>query len=149
MKMRTYNVSEEYLESLSQEMLEWSLYESSLTIPQFLQLKGIGYPFLKYFIYASDLVCNAYEIMKSRLCNRWLEMAMTKDELPPHRAKVLMRYLRIYDSHALDLEQQSKQQLEEAKLRAETNYIVEKYERENLSQPYTSKYDDNVNKRRS
>jgi len=148
MKMRTYNASPEYLEDLCDQMLEWVKDPNALTIPQFLQKKGIGYPFFKYFVYASDKVCNTYEIMKSILCNRWLHMAMTKDELPPHRAKVLMRYLRLYDSHALDMEQMAKEQLEDARVASEMKYTLEKYDRKELSEPYKSIYNDNVNKRR-
>jgi len=62
MKMRTYNASPEYLEDLCDQMLEWVKDPNALTIPQFLQKKGIGYPFFKYFVYASDKVCNTYEI---------------------------------------------------------------------------------------
>lgn len=148
MKMRTYNASPEYLEDLCDAMLEWVKEDNALTVPQFLQKKGIGYPFFKYFVYASDKVCNTYEIMKSILCNRWLHMAMTKDELPPHRSKVLMRYLRLYDSHALDMEHMAKEQLEDARVASEMKYTLEKYDKQKLSEPYKSIYNDNVNKRR-
>lgn len=148
MKSRTVSVSPEYLDSLCEWMEEWSKDENSYIIPQFLQKHGIGYPYLKYFVEQSPKVCGYFEVMKATLCNRWLDLSLKKDNLPPHRTKVLMRYLRIYDSHGFDMEQQSKEQIAAASKEAETKYIIENYGKQPIDKDYESHYSNNTNKRR-
>lgn len=148
MRMREINVSDEYLEHLCEELLKWVEDPKSLTIPQFLAQKGIGYPYFKYFVYRSAQVCNTYEVVKAKLNSRWLEMGLGYREIPAHRCKMLMRYLRLYDSHALDIEQESRERVAEASAKAEVKYTLEKYERAELEEPYRGIYQSNVDKRR-
>ena len=148
MKMREIQVSQEYVETLCEKMIEWVQDQDSLTIPQFLQWKGIGYPYLKYICHAYPQAQNAFEVMKSILNNRWFHMAMTKDELPPHRAKMLMRYLRLYDSHALDVEEESRKSVAVAETKSQMQYIAEYYDRSDLAEPFKGIFDQNVSKRR-
>ena len=149
MKMREVQVSQEYVETLCEKMLEWVKKEDAYTIPQFLQWKGIGYPYLKYIVHTNPQACNTFEVMKAILNNRWLHMAMSKDELPPHRAKVLMRYLRLYDSHGLDVEEESRKQIVEAETKQQMQFLAEQYDRSDLEEPYRGIYEKNIDKRRS
>ena len=75
-------------------------------------------------------------------------MALHKENLPHHRAKVLMRYLRLYDSHALDTEEESRKRIAEVETKLHMQYTAEKYDRSELTEPYRGLYEDNVNKRR-
>ena len=104
---------------------------------------------LKYIVNTNGHACNTFEVMKSILANRWLHMALTKDNLPPHRAKVLMRYLRLYDSHGLDVEEEIRKKVVDAQTEREMRYALEKYDRSELKEPYRKIFDDNVDKRRS
>lgn len=149
MKMRRIDVSDEYIESLGEWMLKWVKKPDAYTISQFLQYKGIGYPYFKYFIYEYPQLHNIYEVVKSILCNRWLKMALQQKDIPQHRAKVLMRYLRLYDSHGFDMEQEARQNVAAAEKTAELNYITENYARERLDGVYKQNYQKNVDKRRS
>lgn len=149
MKMREVQVSQEYVETLCEKMIEWVQKNDAYTIPQFLQWKGLGYPYLKYICYAYPQAQNAFEVMKSILNNRWFHLAMSKDELPPHRAKMLMRYLRLYDSHALDVEEESRKTIAEAETKTQMQYIAEYYDRSDLTEPFKGIFDGNVDKRRS
>ena len=97
MRFDYIQVSPDYLDDLAGSMLEWAEREDSYAIPQFLRWKGIGYSYMQHFRYKSELVRNTFDIVQAILHTRWLNLAMTKDEIPPHRAKVLMRYLRLYD----------------------------------------------------
>lgn len=148
MRMREINVSEEYLEHLAEELISWVEDPKSLTIPQFLGYKGVGYPYFKYFVYISPHLANAFEVVKAKLNTRWLEMGLGCRELPAHRGKMLMRYLRLYDSHALDMEQEAREKVAEATARADIKYTLEKYEQEELQEPYRGIYQKNVDKRR-
>ena len=148
MRMRKVQVSEEYLDSLCDWMLNWVGQPESLTIPQFLADKGIGYPYLKYFCYISPQVENTFEVVKAILHCRWLLMGLSQEELPPHRAKMLMRYLRFYDSHALDVEDESKKAVAEAQTIAEMQFTSEQYARERLDEPFKGLYEKNDDKRR-
>ena len=149
MKMKELQVSEEYLDSLCEWMMEWVKKDDAYTVPQFLQWKGIGYHYFKYFLHRSPKVLNTFEVMKSVLCNRWLHLAMTRDELPAHRSKVLLRYLKLYDSHAVDMEQEAREQVAAIEKTVEATYISENYAREKLDGVYRDHYAQNVNKRRS
>tara|TARA_Y100000034_G_scaffold134987_1_gene205160 strand:- start:1393 stop:1854 length:462 start_codon:yes stop_codon:yes gene_type:complete len=149
MKMRAIQVSEEYLESLAQWMEEWVKLESSLTIPQFLKAKGIGYQYLKYFIYISPLVQNTFEVMKATLFTRWLDMAMSKEKMPAHRAGVLMRYIKYYDSHTFDLDQEARKEIASLEQQSELMYKAENYANEDLKGIHRELYDQNVDKRGS
>ncbi len=147
MKMRRFDASDEYLDSLCEWMLEFAEKEDSLIIPQFLALKGIGYPFLKYFVSVSPKVANSFEIMKSKLCNRWLSKGLTMDNLSPHMAKVMIKYIRLYDSHGFDLEQEARQQIAVAEKTAEVKTIIaENYQDAKLDAKYETLYIDNTRK---
>lgn len=148
MKMAGLQVSTEYIEDLCEKMLEWVKNPKAYTVPQFLQWKGIGYPYLKHLIYAHPQVCNTFEVMKSILNNRWFHLAMKEKELPAHQSKMLLRYLNLYDSHALDVEEESKKRISEAQSRPHIRYTPEGYDRSNLTGPYEGIYERNVNKRR-
>ena len=148
MKMREVQVSDEYIQTLCKKMLEWVKKPDAYTVPQFLQWKGVGYPYLKYLIHVYPQVCNTFEVMKSILNNRWFHMAMKEYDLPPHRAKVLLRYLRLYDSHALDVEEESRKKIAEVENKLHMQYIAENYDRSQLREPYKGIYEQNVDKRR-
>lgn len=147
--MNPIQVSPDYLEDVCIWMLEWAERDDAYTIPQFLQWKGIGYSYLKHFCYQSEKVRNTFDIMKSMLHVRWLDLAMTKDEIPPHRAKVLMRYLRLYDCHGLDVEKTIRQASLDANTEADMRRVAQNYAREELEQPYRDIYEQNDNKRRN
>ena len=146
--MREIQVSDEYLDSLCDWMMEWVKKDSSLTIPQFLKERGIGYPYFKFFIWRSPKVNNVYEVMKSTLFCKWLNMGLYDKDLSQHKAKILMRYINLYDSHGFDLQQEAKNEESVATKTAELNYITENYAQEKLNATYQSFYDRNVNKRR-
>lgn len=148
MRMREIQVSQEYVDTLCEKMMEWVKKDDSWTIPQFLQWKGIGYPYLKYIVHTHPQAGNAFEVMKSILNNRWFHYAWTNNELPPHRAKMLMRYLRLYDSHALDVEEEAKKQIAEVETKTQMQFIAEHYDRSELDEPFKGIYDKNVDKRR-
>jgi len=145
--MQPVEVNSQYVTNLQNDMIEWVKGEDSLTIPQFLEWKGIGYPALKYIIHHYPEVANTFEVIKAILCNKWFNMAMTKDKLPTHRSKMLGRYVRWYDSHVLDMEEESKKRITEVETKTHLQYLAESYARSDLTEPYKEIYDDNVNKR--
>lgn len=149
MRMRPIQVSDEYVETLCDKMLEWVQKKDSFTIPQFLQWKGIGYPYLKYIVYTYPQAQNAFEVMKAILNNRWFHLAMSNNDLPHHKSKMLMRYLRLYDSHALDVEEESKKNIVEAETKTQMQYLADYYDRSELTEPFKGIYDENIDKRRS
>jgi len=149
MRMRSIQVSEEYLLSLVEWMEEWVKDEEALTIPQFLKAKGIGYQYLKYFVYISPLVQNAFEIMKATLFTKWLKMALSKEKMPAHRAAVVMRYIKYYDSHTFDLDQEARKEISNLEQQSELIYKADNYADEDLKGIHRELYDENVNKRGS
>ncbi len=148
MRMRPLNVSDEYLDSVCERMREWAKKKDSYTIPQFLELEDLSYPFLKYFIYKSNKVMNTFEVVKATLCNRWLDLVMGKGPISPSKAAVLMRFLRLYDSHGMDMETQARGEVASAEIRAEAQYQAENYAGENLKGIHREQYEKNVDKRR-
>jgi len=148
MKMMEISVSDEYLDSVCEWMMEWVQKDDSLTVPQFLQWKGIGYPFFKYFVYRSSKVMNTFEVMKSILCNRWFHKAMYTEDLSPQRAKILFRYLRLYDSHGLDIEQIAREERVAVERKVDLQFAADNYAREKLDGEYQHIYQQNDDKRR-
>lgn len=153
MRGRRLNVSPEYIESLSSWLLSWADKPTSKCITQFLKEYEIGYPFLKYFVNNNNVICNAYEVAKYKLWCRWFEWAMATEKIPDHQCKILMRYLRRYDSHGLDLDAKAwgakKAAEKEAEEKTHNEIIEERYGDTKLPEPYDSIVQDNVDKRRS
>lgn len=148
MKMRQIAVSQEYIDSLCEWMFEWVKKDDALVIPQFLQWKGIGYPYLKYFCHTNEKVNNTFEVVKAILHNRWFHKAMYTKELSSDKRKLLMRYLRQYDSCGIDIEEQIKTAVAEREALTEMKVYAENYAREELQQDYRGIYEENVDKRR-
>ena len=142
-------VTPDYLDDVAESMLEWAQRDDAYTIPQFLRLKGIGYSYMKHFCYKSELVRNTFDIVQAILHTRWFNLAMNQDEIPAHRVKVLMRYLRLYDGHGLDIEKSMKEAVDESAIIADMQRTADNYAKEELKQPYLGIYDENDNKRRS
>ncbi len=150
MRFDYIQVTPDYLDDLCDCMLEWAKGdEDAYTIPQFLRLKGIGYSYMKHFCYQSELVRNTFDIVQAILHTRWFNLAMNKNEIPPHRAKVLMRYLRLYDGHGLDVEKTMREAALDANTEADMRRVAQNYAREKLKPPYQKIYDENDNKRRN
>ena len=149
MRFDYIQVTPDYLDDLCDSMLEWAELDDAYTIPQFLRFKGIGYSYMKHFCYKSELVRNTFDIVQSILHTRWFNLAMTKDELPAHRSKVLMRYLRLYDGHGLDIEKTMRESALNAETEADMRRVAQNYANEKLKQPYQNIYEQNDNKRRN
>lgn len=148
MDMCEINVSEEYIEHLCEHMLEWVQKPDAFTTSQFFQEVGIGYPYFKYFCHVFPSVNNTFDVMKSILCNRWIHFAMNNDEVPSHQVKLLTRFVRLYDSYGLDVEEGMRHRVAEAERTATFNYLSEKYDKQPLHRDYQKIYEENDNKRR-
>lgn len=147
--MREVPVSDEYLETICEWMIEWSKKEDSLVFPQFLEANGIGFPYFKYFTHVSQQVFNTFEIVKSVLCARWVMRAMTSSKMPAHQCKVMMKYIRIYDTHALDIEREMKISVAAVEKEVEIKFIADNYANAKLDRDYQKNYSDNTDQRRS
>lgn len=148
MKAKIIEVSDEYLDSLCDWMTSWVSNEKSLTLPQFLQSKGIGMFYFKYFLQISDKVANTYECMKYQLHSRWLDKAMNEKEMPAHQAKIMSKYLNLYDSHARDLVQQEKLAVAEVEKTVENNYRTDNYADRKLNGAYNTHFEKSLDKGR-
>lgn len=146
MKPKIIEVSDEYLSSLCDWMLEWVTLEDSLTFPDFLQSRGIGLFYFKYFQQISDKVNNTYECVKYQLHNRWLKKAMTQTEIPAHQVKILNKYLNLYDSHARDLVQQDRLAVAEVEKTIEHHYSSDNYANSQLEPTYQVHFEKSANK---
>ena len=145
--MRYFQPSEEYLEAVSQWLLEWVEDPEAYVFTQFLSKYGIGYNFFKFMEYNDDRISNAFEVVKAKLHNRWIKLALEEKNMPIHKSKVLMRYLRLYDSHGLDIEFRLKTAIAEAEVIGDMKrYKIEKYGTDQLSGPYRKIYDSNIDK---
>jgi hypothetical protein len=148
MKEPRIQVSTEYLDDLCDKMLDWVKKPDSMTVPQFLKWKGLGYSYLKYFCFISDKVNNTFEHMRSILFCKWFDMAMKEKELPKHQITLLNRYIKYYDAHTMDLEKEIREKEAEVKAITEMRITAENYARAQLESPFADFYEDNANKRR-
>lgn len=142
-------VPDGYIEALCKSMKEWGSKEGSLTIPQFLKYKGLANFYLQNFIENYPEVRACLDVLKSTLCVRWIMMAMNDSNLSPTKAKVLLRYVRLYDLEGLQTERESQAALKEAEKTAELQFYAENFANHELTGVYKSHYDTNTNKSRS
>lgn len=146
MHPKEIGTSEEYRQALPDFMLEWAKSKKSLTIPQLLEEIGIGYSYFKYLCDCYPPIDVAFEMIKNTLFNRWLAMGLKEDKLPPHKMKLIARYIRLYDLDGLDTEDKSKATIAREAVKAELDYVREEYESESLPEPYNTMYQRNLNK---
>ena len=143
------SVSEDYIESLCERLEEWSNEKDSFAIPQFLKLNGIGWSFFQSIMESHPKLRNQFEVTIAGLYSKWFDYAMRSKSLPNHIDKILTKYLRVYDSHAFQVETELKKEVSEITKIITKNYAVEDYSKERLEGLYKSLYESESNKRRS
>lgn len=146
-----YQASDEYLDKLNKTL--WSWIEDNpdaYTFPEFLKSVRVGWSFFRWCVSMDPQLKNTFEVVQSILHGRWLKHAFM-DKIFSHREKVLLRYLRIYDAHSLQIERDMKAQVDSEVERAKifANYEVETYKNEQLEGKPAEIYEKNLNKRRS
>ena len=149
-KFRNIDVSEEYLQHLSDELKDWSAKHDSWIIAQFLKSQDIGWGLFKHFLSMSPLLQNTFDVTVSHLCSKWVMYALESKNMPAHMCKVLMKYLKVYDNHAFDIEHEARKQLAAAKQEVMTQleFMNEDYSQEKLDGIYKDIYESQDNKRR-
>ncbi len=148
---RAVDVSDGMIERIGTALEKWAENESHMIIAEFCSEFGIGYNYLKHFVWTYPRLANIYETTLSTLCVRWLKYARDKDNLSSHMAKIVLRYLRAYDLHARDQEIEARKEiaLAETDPTRNLNIEVKDYATEKLEGVFKLKYDENVDKRRS
>lgn len=147
-KMAHVQVSEEYLDTVCQWLEKWGHQEDSWIIAQFLKKHGIGWSYFKHFLTLSPKLKNTFEVVIAGLCEKWVRYAMEKKSLPQHMQKIILRYLRVYDNHAYDMDLEAKKELAREETTATLDYVKEDYAREQLEGVFKRIYELNSNKRR-
>ena len=141
-------VSEEYLDTVCQWLEEWVTKPSSLAIPQFLAEKGIGWKYFQQFRDLSPRVNNTFEVVIAQLHAKWMKYAFSKKILPKHLTSILMRYLRVYDDHAYQVEIAAKKEISENSSLNFVPYESKNYGNSSLQGIYKKFYKINEDKRR-
>lgn len=119
------SVSEEYIDTVCDWLEKWSKQKDSWIIPQFLKKHGIGWSYFRGMIEAHPELHHVFEVTISGLCEKWFFYAMEKESFPKHMEKILMKYLRVYDSHAFFIEQEAKKEIEQSVKFSVTEYAIE------------------------
>lgn len=152
MKMRRVDVSAEYCEELCFRLLEFAKKPTSWTFPEFFADQDIGYSYFKWIAHYHPEVHHAFEVAKSILCKRWINFAFKDKEsknLAPHQAKLLLRYINLYDLHGRDVKDTEREALKEIETIADMRYQAECYAGAKLDGIHQQNYDQNISKRRS
>lgn len=148
-KQKFVTVSEEYLETVCDWLEKWATHDDSWIIAQFLKKHGIGWSYFKHFISISPKLENIFETVIAGLCEKWLLYAMKKENMPFHMQKILMKYLRVYDNHAYDVDQQAKKEIAREETAPTHNYVKEDYTQHQLEGVFKHIYELNTDKRRN
>lgn len=143
------SVSKEYISTVCEWLENWAAEKDSWIIPQFLKKYGIGWSYFEAMKSISPLLNYSFEVTVAGLAGKWLLYAKDKKELPLHMQKVLLKYMRVYDQHAYQVDQEAKKEIATNTKIAVTNYAVENYSKEQLEGLHKRIYDDNDNKRGS
>lgn len=150
MRPREIDVSEEFIDSIAHELERWAEDPSAKVFSDFLADNGIAYSYFKYFIEVSPLLATTFEVVKAKLVGKWVKYGLIDNkDLPPHKMKLMMRYLKLYDDHGRDVEDESKARIIDAEEKSRVKYAGQQYAGLKLKGPYAKNFDANVNKRRS
>lgn len=142
-------VSDEYLETVCDWLEKWASHKDSWIIAQFLKKHGIGWSYFKHFISISPKLENIFETTIAGLCEKWLLYAMKKESLPAHMQRILMKYLRVYDNHAYDVDQQAKKEIAREETTDKNDYVKEDWAQKQLEGVFKDIYEYNTDKRRN
>ena len=143
-------ISEEYIESVCSWLEEWSEDPQAMVIPQFLAKHGISWKYLKQMMELAPVLNNTFEVVCSKLHSRWIDLAFKKDDLSRHLTSILMRYLRVYDAHAFEVEVSARKEVAEANTGVQLAlYESEDFKELKLSGRFKELYESNANRRRS
>lgn len=142
------SVSKEYLDTVCDWLESWSLEEDSWIIPQFLKKYGLGWSYFHALMALNPELFHSFEVVVSGLAAKWMLYGFSKSDLPTHMQKIMMKYLLIYDTHALEVEKEAKNESDKPKFSV-TDYATEDYSKERLEGLYKRLYELNVDKRRS
>ena len=144
---REISVSKEYIETVCDWLENWAKKESSWIIPQFLKKHGLGWSYFQAMMDISPLLHNVFEVTVSGLCSKWMTYAFEKDDVPKHMKSILIKYLRVYDSHASFIDQEAKKDLDQHARFSVNNYEIEDYSKKELEGLYRKLYASNDKKR--
>lgn len=147
-KMSHVQVSDEYLETVCKWLEKWTKESDSWIVAQFLKKYGIGWSYFKHFLTISPKLKNIFEVTVATLCERWVMYAMERKDLPKHMAKLVLRYIKVYDNHAYDQELEAKKELAREETTSALDYVKEDYAREQLEGVFKRIYELNSDKRR-
>lgn len=142
-------VSDEYLETVCDWLEKWARHKDSWIVAQFLKKHGIGWSYFKHFISISPKLENIFETTIAGLCEKWLLYAMKKESLPAHMQRILMKYLRVYDNHAYDVDQQAKKEIAREETTSKNDYVKEDWAKKQLEGVFKDIYEYNTDKRRN
>lgn len=142
-------VSDEYLETVCDWLEKWAAHKDSWIIAQFLKKHGIGWSYFKHFISISPKLENIFETTIAGLCEKWLLYAMKKESLPSHMQRILMKYLRVYDNHAYDVDQEAKKEIAREETADKNDYVKEDWAQKQLEGVFKDIYEYNTDKRRN
>lgn len=153
MRKRHFSFCPDEIEMVMDQMRKWADKPSSMTIPQFLHEHRMGYSYFYSLVYATPRSQDAFESIQSQLCRKWIDYAFQSDEgknLNSYQAKILMKYVNLYDLHARDVRASEKAVLAEVEALAATqNYAADDYSNYPLEGIHKENYERNINKRRS
>jgi len=143
--MYNYKVSAEYLESVTENLLEFADHPESWIVAQFLEKEKIGWKQFKSLMSIDEALHNAFEVTISKLCAKWLKRGLFSEKNTRLQEQLIMRYVRLYDNHGMDVEVMSKLIPEEATEPEERR--VETYEDAPLDPLYAKIYAANKEKK--
>lgn len=147
LRIRPWDPSLEVERHIIKQMIDFAHHPEARTVPQFLALKEIGWKTLKYWTTKSYRFNNAYQAMLSILWCKWFDFAMDSKKLPAHQAKIVDKYLNIYDENLFEAMSERAKEIAGAASTATAAYTAENYKALPLETPYKEIYQDNDRKR--
>jgi hypothetical protein len=129
------------IEKLHALMCIWADSKESWILPQFFTECGMGWTELQKLIEKYPVLKNEFELLISKLCEKWLVMSMKKNSsnFPKHVQTMVKKYLHIYDSFSLDVEAKNA-----SPVRDERTYSTENYSKVKLKGKFKELYDANL-----
>lgn len=136
----------EYVETLLTWLREWRKLPSSFCVFQFLARYDVPWSRFSALMDKHYKLHDEFERTLSWLADRWYNLAMTKNKLPVHQAKLLEYYIKRYDLREWAKDVELKKMLSAEDSQNVAKFVVEEWAKAELEGVFKQAYDKNTSK---
>lgn len=139
-------MSRQELDVLIKDLRSWRVSPKSLGIMQFCKQAEISWSTLSLLRKEFPRFNKEFEVTVAHLWDRWFEYFFA-EKIPPHRQRLIEKYISKYDLHIVEMELEAKKSLVHEEAKASIQVLSDNFANEPLEQPYKQMYERNEAKK--